>query len=389
VREIGHALVSTLAVALLACSARRPGPAPVRERGVSERLPARDRASPPATSALVSESAAFLACLALPPSSPLRDLAASSPYREHCAKLTSGWRAYEETQLRKIEAWRALHLRDEAPQGIFYPMSGPDLVNALALFPRARDYLLIGLEPPGPLPLVRHLPRAELSTWLEESRAVLRTLLRKNLFRSGEMKADMRRSPLASVPALLLLFLARTGHELGEARGLAVDSEGRVAPASGEARRPGQFAGVELLFRRRGEGPWRRVRYVRMDLSDQTQAPRPRLLDALLPRGEVATLLKAASYLPGQTDFSALRTTVLERSRLVIEDDSGIPIRHFAARDWRLQLFGTYRVIRRFAHKHQPDLETAMRARSSGPLPFAYGYGFSPESSHLIVARRR
>ena len=35
---------------------------------------------------------------------------------------------------------------------VFYPFSGPDFINVFALYPRAKTYLLIALEPVGKMP---------------------------------------------------------------------------------------------------------------------------------------------------------------------------------------------------------------------------------------------
>jgi hypothetical protein len=339
--------------------------------------------------ALLGETAALVAGLPLPARSPLRELTATIWYAEYRERTGRDWRRYLQTHVRGIERWRGPRLGGGLPATVFYPMGGPDAINALTFFPDARDFVVVGLERPGPLPIARYLPRDELRGWLREGHAARRTLLSANLFRSGEMKDDMRKSPLAGVPALLLFQLARAGFELDELQSIAVDAAGRARPARGEVRLPGMIAGCEILFRRRGEATSRRWRYVRLDLSDRTLQTLPRLLPGLLGSGAPATMLKAASYLLHQPDFSALRALILDRSRLVLEDDSGVPLRYFEAPRWRVSVFGRYRVIKKFARRFQPDLDALIRERSAGELPFAYGYGFSPARSHVIVARRR
>lgn len=375
-----------LSAALLAgCPA--PHPAPAGERAERRGAPPA-AASPLSERELLEETVALLAGLELPAGSPLRELAARGAYRDYRARLRHDWSAFRSRQLDAIARFRGRHLSDAGAATLFYPMGGPDVSNALAFFPEARELLLVGLEPPTPIPVARHLPRAELLPWLEGARAALRTLLAKNLFRSSELRADGKRSPLATVPTLCLIQLALAGHEplslsplLVDARGLALDPRARRPPAS--------WPGFELRFRRSGETEVRRLRYLRLDLSDHTHAAHPELLPGLLGEGALVTIFKAASYLPWEPDFGALRAFVLARSRLVLSDDSGIPVRRFVPAAFRLEVFGRYRVIRRFAHRFQPELDELCRERSRGALDFAYGYGFAPETSHVIIARRR
>jgi hypothetical protein len=388
--RLARSFAPLLIAALLAgCRERASAPASVPRSRAAAVQPASGEAPSAERRALLAETAALLAGLELPAGSPLQPLVEGAAYAEYRDRTERAWRRYVQANLRGIERWRGQHLADSLPATVFYPMGGPDVINALTFFPRARELIVVGLEPPGPIPIARDLPRDEILRWLEEGHAARRTLLTANLFRSGEMKDGMRRSPLASVPALLLFFLARAGYEVDDLFSIAVDATGRARPVRGEVRRPGMMAGCELLFRRRGDATQRRWRYVRLDLSDATQQTYPLLLAGLVGSGELATMLKAASYLPHQPDFSALRRVILERSRLVLEDDSGVPLRYFAAERWTLSVFGRYRVIKKFARKFQPDLDELIRDRSPGELPFAYGYGFSPARSHVIIARRR
>jgi len=41
-----------------------------------------------------------------------------------------------------------------------------------------------------------------------------------------------------------------------------------------------------------------------------------------------------------------------------------------------------------FASRYQPDLKKAMRERSTGTLPFSYGYDYLPGQSNLMTAER-
>jgi hypothetical protein len=73
----------------------------------------------------------------------------------------------------------------------------------------------------------------------------------------------------------------------------------------------------------------------------------------------------------------------------VLQDDSGIPLRHFTPGDWDVRLFGRYSgVLGIFAKYQQPDLAAA-EARGADPLGFGIGYKHNEGQSVMILARRR
>ena len=88
--------------------------------------------------------------------------------------------------------------------------------------------------------------------------------------------------------------------------------------------------------------------------------------------------------------FSTIRGVILKQSDVVVQDDSGIPYRFFHDNEWDVQLFGTYsEPIKLFSDWQQDDLKDAYAAPNIQPLGFGYGYRFKPDTSNLLLARRR
>ena len=88
-------------------------------------------------------------------------------------------------------------------------------------------------------------------------------------------------------------------------------------------------------------------------------------------------------------DFSIIRDLVLNNSTAVLQDDSGIPYRFFAAPTWHVQLYGDYeRPYGTFRWLEQKDLREAYKASGPKPLPFRIGYGFSRQPSNMLFATK-
>ena len=74
-----------------------------------------------------------------------------------------------------------------------------------------------------------------------------------------------------------------------------------------------------------------------------------------------------AAALPGCVNF------LIDRSATILQDDSGIPLAYFDAKQWRLQPFGHYlHPLGIFPNAYQPDM--AELFRNAAPLDFGIGY---------------
>ena len=90
--------------------------------------------------------------------------------------------------------------------------------------------------------------------------------------------------------------------------------------------------------------------------------------------------------------FSTIRSTILNSSSAVLQDDSGIPFRFFQNPPWDVRLYGTYTgVLDIFQEDFQPDLLSAYEKQSLSveSINFGVGYKFNAGHSNLLLATRR
>jgi hypothetical protein len=101
-------------------------------------------------------------------------------------------------------------------------------------------------------------------------------------------------------------------------------------------------------------------------------------------------LLKAASYLLHGDGFSKSRDFLLNNCRVIVQDDSGIPLRHFATDRWQLRFFGRYVNTTGgiFAKYYQADLAEAFARVQPAPLDFQISYQYDPKEANVLVATR-
>lgn len=371
----------------------RPAPArPVPTATVAAAEPARVTAPvpPPAFDAvrakLLTQTGRLLAGLPVGEGS-LAAAEASPEYQAHAKKIRGLWQQHDRARLEKVRAWAKEHVAEPGPAArtLFYPFAGPDALYPLAFFPAARRYVLVGLEPVGTVPDLASRSAGELAEDLSGMERYVRPILQISFFRTNEMKKDLAEE---GVLPILMVFLAGTGHEILDVGFVAVSAGGSVE--SVPAGQEGAARGARILFRAQGETEPRELLYFSQDLSDAGLKKRPELTAYLSSLGEQATFLKAASYLMYKPAFSTVRGLILDRSSLVLQDDSGIPYRFFGKDRWQTSLFGSYRrPIALFEERVQPDLVEAYAGPPPvAPLPFGIGYRHQEKDSNLMVARR-
>lgn len=336
----------------------------------------------------LDDTARFLAGKGASWTSELADQARTEAYADYARQLASRWKQFQEPNLARMRTWWRGRGPATTPT-VFYPFGGPDLGNALALFPDADSYVLFGLEPPGAIPDLQALDEPAISAGLTDLEASLGTLLQVNYFFTRSMEKKLGNGSFNSVSGLLLVFLAMSECEVTAAKRIAIGRGGTLAEGTvADARIPG----IEIAFRRRGGKP-QTVRYFMVDVADASLAKSSRDLVPYLERQRFVTMIKSASYLMHEdktsTRFAQIRALILARSDFVVQDDSGIPLRRFARDTWRLTFHGRYDAPTPEFVKHlQKDLRVEMQRNSSGTLPFSYGYAFKQGASNLMIAER-
>ena len=318
-------------------------------------------------------------------------------WQRHRRELDAAWKSFAERRLDAMKRFAARELEGLPFRvgPVYYPFSGPDALHALALFPRVNDFVFTGLEPVGgssDLADLASLEERVTPESLYRLRQSIGSVLEWSFFRTHEMKVDLVANQLEGVTPILLLFLARHEFTIHGVEAVALDSDAqlRELAGAGAVPRQGAIPGVRVRFSRPGETVERRIHYFTADLSDAGLAKTPQYLEFLKRTGFHTTLIKSASYLMHDEAFSRVRDLIVAESRMVVQDDSGVPLRHFAESDWARRLYGTYNgPIPLFNNRLQKDVRKAYQAEGAMPIDFVYGYNFKDRGNNLQRFVRR
>lgn len=323
-----------------------------------------------AASSLPQEQALFLAGLRIPGGGPLAELQNSPAYENHREQLGEKWDYCRKARWDAMQSWARKNLPRSSSRGVVrYLFGGPDFLGVHAFFPDARTIVLGGLEPVGAVTSPEELSPASLEASLGATRTAIGTALFAGYFVTREMNAQLRQGNFWGVLPLLYAQLALTGNKI-----LSVDMV-----------RPFGSPGVKIDYRRGWRGP-QTLYYFQANVANGADCGR--FLSWLDSLGEGASYLKAASYLMHGNGFSQVRSFLIDTSSLVVEDDSGIPFRHFDPEQWKIKVFGEY-AQPIFSGYYQNDFRDAYATRANaGPLPFGAGYQVFSDKANILVAAR-
>lgn len=281
---------------------------------------------------------------------------ASAEWRSYAQTETDRWGA-SAARIKAMEDWSAKELASRVPadRPLLYPFAGPDALHAIALFGHVKRVFMIGLEGLGALPDPSQPPAAGYFARLGASQADLHRL---GFFRTQEMASDLSRSGV--LPAIVGTIV-RMGGKITAVHGGRVDWTNKA-------------------------GEPRRIDYVAADLANTGLKDRTQLVADIHGLAPYTTLVKAGMYLLGESRFSYLRQTLLDESATIVQDDTGIPIKHFDTK-WAMRFHGAYEPPPpAYADRAQEDLKNALEHRAVGALPFGIGYHVQAAKACLVIA---
>ena len=310
-------------------------------------------------------------------------------WQKYAAMADASWSRFTKTIGSRVQSWAAKELADinRDVQTVFYPFSGPDFLYAFLLFPGARTYILVGLEPVGTIlePLI--FSKEAFGPYLSLILKSIDEILLISFFRVKDLSAEVVTTGLNGTLPILMLFLARTGNAILDIRPVEIVSNGKIAILDRLSATKGPHEGVAISFRMKNSESVQQLYYFSADLANfglTKNAGFRQFLDGLEPR--IVTFIKAASYLMRIRYFSIIRSTILNKSRVIVQEDSGIPFHFFDRSIWDIRLYGTYsEPVKKFKEYFDQDLKEAYAA---GAPPLNFRLGYNPQSN-LLVARRK
>jgi len=332
------------------------------------------------------------------PQSPLVAYESRPAWIKAAKFFDQNWEKYDKKQLAPMREWAAEELVGPVSSRgtVFYPFSGPDFINPYTLFPNAGTYILAALEPAGGIPDFQGINDEDFNSFFVDLQFSLHDILSIDYFISAHMHSAMEGKELKGVLPILLFFMAREKSRILDVEYWYMEPDGtiRQVPAVDRGRPipADAIPGVKVLFESAGLSNQRQILYYfRLNFYNSTFRRNVHFISFLKSFGPLITFMKSASYVMFDPGVSAARDFVLDQSRYVLQEDSGIPLKYFDRSVWALQFYGTYaEPIPIFKHHYQADLAQVYGAGwNIKPLPFGVGYHFQVNTANLLLATKK
>ena len=328
-----------------------------------------------------------------------------SSYRDSMDKAFTN---IEYSRLSQMRQWSKVELPIQ-PNTVFYPFSGPDILHCIQFFPEADQYIMIGLERYGSLQSFDPGDTIKIKATLDCLYGSLSDIFGKSFFFTRKMLTDVS-NPNNGVIPLACLSLVRTGYSILDIKYKhLIDGDGCFREIAVDSLDKRSNDCVEIYFRKNGGKKVQKLIYFRNNLADDPyDAPdyfielnkycSPNNIPGLklnkdfreyldhLP--ECYGYIKSASYLMFQPHFTLIRQICLDRCKLILQDDTGIPYELFVKNNWSPTLYGRYeRSISIFHGGYfQSRLDSIYKADSLTikKLPFSIGYHYEDQVQNLM-----
>ena len=309
-------------------------------------------------------------------------------------QMDADWASDIEHRHKSVVDWRD---REIAPlvngcKTLMYPFAGPDILNAYQFFPKCDTYVLFGLEHLGTEPKLDRLSAAEGDRLVSDVHESLSDLFTRHYFITETMMSELTGSYVNGTLPIMLVMLARLDAHIMTVERLVLTDKGLEAAGTdstlpADALRP--IPAVRVTFVERGSQRPQSVVYFRAQAENDGLTKRPVVRAFLRHYAPVTTMLKSASYLLHDPQFSLIRSDLLQDSTAILQDDSGMPFRILNSNAWRVTLYGRYtKPVPDFNYGYQKDLEQAYTTANPPELPFSYGYHWRDGHFGMMLAIR-
>ena len=191
------------------------------------------------------------------------------------ASTDSSWNRLFNDRLGKMQTWQSSNLATKINDSlsVFYPFSGPDFIHAYFLYPSAKDFILVALEPIMDAVKLDTLSSTTRNSFLDSLSHSLRDSFRKSFFETNNMREDIKR--VKGVLPLLYFFVERTGHELIGQQFFYVDSAGSATPTTIAKLYKHRTPGVKLELRDRQTNKIKQLYYFNINMLNDELKRRP------------------------------------------------------------------------------------------------------------------
>ena len=314
-------------------------------------------------------------------------------FAEHQKWMAAQW-GQVRGRISAIQNWRSQEVKipGASQKTLLYPFSGPDFLNAYALFPEHSQYIFFSLERPSSLPDLESVTPVQFGKLLEDVRNAFRDIFQRNYFITDYMNKQLTTPWIRGTVPVMATMMVLMNQRIVRIEPVDLFPElTRAYEARDTVKHPRMIMrGTRIVFASASGGAQQQLYYFSLDATDKALEFYPGFLEWVGQHRPASALLKSASYLLHDNQFEKTRNMILAAADYVVQDDTGIPYRFLHQAPWQVRLYGRYnKPIKSLRYGYQADLEGAYKEkRELAELPFPFGYHWRGKQSGLMIANR-
>lgn len=325
-------------------------------------------------------------------SEPFKNIQAKGFYAEHQKFSAKIWNHVHDSTIAHIDRFNADKGITSAADTLtcFYPFGGPDLLFAHVFYPKAKNFVLMGLEKPGSVTNITKKSDQEVQLLLDHLNQSMTYLNKSGYFVTSHMSKDFSKSLFNGTIHPVLYFAANRNLMVKNLENGYINSAGNfVVYKKGEKQQ--YYNGYHVTLTD-SLGYEQNVYYFSADIADYKIKTFPWFVKFVKNMGPDNCFIKSASYIPAHKNFSIVRNLILDNSKKIIQDDTGIQYKILKDEtQWNLQFWGVYTMtIKDLSWGFQEDLKEAVKkSPNNQKLPFRISYNGNYGEGIIMVATKK
>jgi hypothetical protein len=297
--------------------------------------------------------------------------------------LNTNWDLAVEQKFLPIKNWgkeENIGAYFNTSHGVFYPFSGPDFPFVNTFYPDAELYVLIGLEEVGNANSNMFSPEPDYDDFINNAGNYFYYSNRLGFFRTADMNKQFKEKGVVDI---LGFYLNKLDCKIISMDLLKWDN-GKGEPRALENNEKADVTRIAFLNQ---NNKFTELYYFQFDLSNngiQKNENWLKWIGQKMEGKDMVSLSKAASYLMHSKGFSSVANFILEKSKLQIQDDTGIGFNFIKSSGRKYSLYGTYtKTIGLFEDRFIPELKEEYSSSGVKALPFKLGYSSAHGETNL------
>jgi hypothetical protein len=232
-------------------------------------------------------------------------------------------------------------------------------------------------------------------SYFKDMQVSLSDIYKKSYFITKRMNEHLSSDNVYGTLPIMAVFLKQTDHIISDIIAIRLDSLGNLVemPYDSLAKQRRKPRGVKIEFYKNGENTVRQLYYFSTDLGDAALSEKFRFRKFMDRMKSFNAYAKSASYLMHYDEFSIPRNQILNKAKLFLQDDTGMPIHYVDTAKFEVRLYGKYvQPVKDFSKNlFQKDLAMLYKKDSANvkELPFELGYHWGSKKNNLMLLLRK